>query len=76
MSNKYEIWSEGFSVIEEHASARFEGVFEGETFMDAYLDMVKQQYGANPPDYVKLNEPVIWGCRCFDNEIDARKSFG
>jgi len=26
--------------------------------------------------YVNLDTPCIWGCRVFDNETDARKSFG
>jgi hypothetical protein len=73
---KFQLWSEGFAATGESATASYEGEFEGETFMDAYLALVKARYGDKPPSYVRLNEPVIWGCRVYDNEADARKGFG
>jgi len=76
MSKEYEIWMEGFASSDGHAGASYCGKFEGETFMDAYLAMVKHKYGDDRPSYVRMNEPVIWGCWCYDNESDARKSFG
>lgn len=73
---KHELWEQGFKVTGMTAKAQFLGEFEGETFMDAYLEMVKEKYGNEPPDYVNLSEPVIWGVRIFNNEADARESFG
>lgn len=73
---KFQLWMEGFSATGENGTASFEGEYEGETFMDAYLAMVKDKYGDNPPSYVHMDKPVIWGCRVFYNEADARKSFG
>lgn len=73
---KYKLWSEGYATTGDHQRATYQGEYEGETLMEAYLALVKQIYGDDIPDYVRLNEPVIWGCRIFDNEQDARKSFG
>ena len=76
MKASFELWEEGFLATGNRAKASYLGRFEGETFMDAYLCMVKSVYGDTPPDYVRLDIPQVWGCRIFDNEADARKSFG
>jgi hypothetical protein len=72
----YEIWMEGYTASGDSGVAHLLGKYEGETFMEAYLKYVKTKYKDDIPDYVRLNEPVIWGCRCYDNEKDARKYFG
>ena len=77
---KFQIWSEGFRATGESQGAFFHGVSEGENFKDAVLKFVK-----NNPDFAEYFDSdtrddieyfYYWGCRLFDNEQDARKSFG
>lgn len=77
---KYDIWVEGFKVQERSGKAQcLAKDVEGNSLSDA----VKTWY-SNIPDaeakYGKLrieeNDISLWGCRVFDNEIEARKSFG
>lgn len=70
---EYEIWSEGYRATGEAAEAHYHGMFEADSFEDACRQV----------DGVDLNKdgtfrfpPSIWGCRFFNNEADARKSFG
>jgi hypothetical protein len=65
---EYEIWSEGFAATGESAKANFIGSIWGETFIDACKNSGLKLSSYDPPIY--------WGCRLFDNEADARKSFG
>jgi len=73
---EFEVWMEGFAATGESATAQLLGKYKGKTFMDAYLNYVKEKYGNSPPDYVDLTKPVIWGCNCYSTEIEARKYFG
>lgn len=71
---KYEIWSEGYCASGDSAPATLLGVCEGDDFRDDCIN------------YANINQPfkelfdskrmTCWGCRLFDNEADARKSFG
>ena len=69
---RFELWMEGYRATCEHDTARFLGVFEAETFDDAYMIYAKQK---NLPDY-DIKKKTDWGRRIFDNEADARRSFG
>jgi hypothetical protein len=71
----YEVWSEGYAATGESAGARFHGKFKGMTFKDA----VESYINTLSPDAQKSfngERLTYWGCRFFDNEQDARKSFG
>lgn len=74
---KFQVWSEGYEATGQSCGATFHGEFEGETFRDAviaYKETVTDQYSK---DCIHTEGTLnIWGCRFFDNEIDARKSFG
>jgi hypothetical protein len=88
---EFEIWSEGYAATGERAGAHFHGKAMGETFEDACKNFrepndIKDWEGKvivpkgsplnldkNRDGSVKLS---IWACRLFDNETDARKSFG
>lgn len=71
----FEVWIEGYSVQGNIGKAQFFGEFEGETFKDAVL---KYYSTLSEEDrvLVDLETLTFWGCRFFDNEKDARKSFG
>ena len=86
---EYEIWEEGFAATGERAGARFIGKAMGETFEEACknfrypADIVRSWDGmvlVHKGDALKLDEhypyPSIWACRLYDNEADARRSFG
>jgi hypothetical protein len=69
---KYEIWIEGYRVTGNSSDATLLGTQEGQTFKEACIAYVKR---TRQTDYNEERNS-IWGCRLFDNEIDARKSFG
>lgn len=75
--NVYSLWSEGYSATGGSATAQFEGIFEGTSFNDACDNWAKT---LEQPEYYRpgtdKSRPSYWGCRIFDNETDARKSFG
>jgi hypothetical protein len=73
----FEIWMEGYSATGQHEKAQLIGTGLGITFDDAIRD-----YMAKTPNHgiEKSNGPrsnwSIWACDLFNNEKDARKSFG
>lgn len=69
-NNKFEIWSEGFSATGQYSKAQFYGVVEADTFKTA-CDLKFQGEDTYSPE-----DLTLWGCQLFDNENDARKSFG
>lgn len=76
---KFDIWEEGFCCTGQEGTAHcLAKDVEGEDFFDA----VEKWYNnlPNPKDYgelaIKDGVASLWGCRLFDNEADARKSFG
>jgi len=72
----YEIWSEGFRIMSEHADAHMIGKAKGNSFREACVQFVHDN-----PEWAlnsNFNEEKLthWGCGLFDNEEEARKSFG
>jgi len=71
----YDIWMEGFMFsMDERAEASYLGQSEGATFKDAVIAW----YEKNPLRKHSFNPDNLtdWGCRLFDNEVDARRNFG
>lgn len=71
----WEIWSEGYIVSGDSSEATYHGNYEGETFKEAVETWIKT-LSPNSAPVVDLENLSFWGCRLFDNERDARKSFG
>jgi len=71
---KYEIWSEGFSATGEYGPAQLMGSSEGNSFEDACRRLAEKESGFD--EYYNPERNTYWGCRLFDNEADARRSFG
>ena len=70
----YEIWSEGYRATGESARAMCHGTAEGQTFQRAC-----EHFALENPEFSRYFNRVqltYWGCRLFDNSVDARKSFG
>jgi len=71
----YAVWTEGYIVTGQSSDATFWGLFEGSTFEDA----VQSAVNSMPEEEWKSFDPQTltwWGCKFYDNEIDARKNFG
>ena len=71
---KFEIWQEGYRATGDQAPASKAGEAEGDNFKAACEEFAH----ANPEwaKYFDSARMTHWGCRLFDNEADARKSFG
>lgn len=67
---EYDIWMEGFEVTGMYAPASFVGTIEANSFKEA----CQKVFNGNPNYNSKYNS--FWGCNLYDNESDARKSFG
>lgn len=70
---EYEIWVEGFAVTGQSATASLLSKEKGKNWVDAV-----SRYMEKNPQRIRIDERGFtdWGCRLFDNEADARKSFG
>lgn len=85
---KYEIWMEGYMATGESGDAQKIGEGEGNTFDEAVKDYMNKnpKHGIeengrgrySSDEYYKNRKSNwnIWACNLFDNETDARKSFG
>jgi len=77
----FEIWAEGYldqGMEGVPAKAKFIGYSEGETFTEACENWYKEHVSKesfNKYFRISNGRPIYW-CRLFDNEEDARKSFG
>lgn len=70
MVTTYAIWSEGYRATSEVGDATFHGEAKGTSFKDACENFFKKD------PYFDAVRLTYWGCELFDNEEDARKSFG
>lgn len=75
MSKVFSLWSEGYAATGSSSTADFLGNFEADSFAEACDKWAKT---LEQPEYYKRNgdNAYYWGCRIFDNEADARRSFG
>lgn len=72
---EWEVWTEGFMVTGNTEVAQFHGKFKGRNFREAVLQY-KNSVSKETQSFIDLDRMSYWGCRFFDNERDARKSFG
>lgn len=70
----YEVWLEGYSITGNSSTATFLGSAVAASFREATIAACK----TNAIDYDERDDGTLhfWGMRFFDNETDARKSFG
>jgi hypothetical protein len=70
----FEIWAEGYAATGESGRAIKMGEADGKDFKNACVNFAEKNDSFKKffnPQYMNY-----WGCRLFDNEADARKSFG
>jgi hypothetical protein len=65
------LWIEGYSATGESASATYLGNYPGDTLKEAIAN-----FSRSTGEQIDEDGLSIWGCRIFDNEDDARRSFG
>jgi len=70
----WEIWSEGFRATGDSGGATLHGKEYGTTFKKAVITFASNN--PNFAEYFNKKEMSYWGCQLFDNESDARESFG
>lgn len=88
---EYEIWIEGYVISGGSSKASFIGKCEGKDFENACNNFVYPEdiigyvgFEQKPEVFIEKGSKLrldkdglsIWGCRLFDNQTDARKSFG
>jgi hypothetical protein len=74
--NKFQLWIEGYMATGESGKAQYLGEFEAETLKDAviaYKNTLTDPYSIKCVNIERLS---YWGCKFYDNESDARKSYG
>jgi hypothetical protein len=76
MSNVYQIWSEGWATTGQSSGATYHGTGTGNNFEEACKDFFVVRAWPKIDSYYHPGTNTYWGCNLFDNEADARKSFG
>jgi len=74
--SNWEVWTEGYRVTGNEQGAIFHGIYRGETFQDALMAFKVSLEDAKVWSLVNLAKGTFWGCRFFDNETEARASYG
>ena len=79
MSDKksFDLWMTGYACTGNSSGASFLGTFEADSFIDACDKWAETLRECDKQYYNKKeNKAWFWGCAIYDNETDARKSFG
>lgn len=79
MEKEFEIWMEGYLVSGTEgvpAKAQRIGSVKASTFRQACDKLCSPEEWQSQFGNYNANCLTVWGCRLFDNEADARKSFG
>lgn len=73
-----EVWEEGFCATGQAGTANLLGTYKAIDFDDTVKQYYKTftQKDSYPLKCTDDGVYSIWACRLFDNETDARKSFG
>ncbi len=69
----FNVWMEGYSATGNKAEASLLGKIKARDFSEACVKIIFQE---GMTEYYDPHNNSYWGCRLFDNEKDARKSFG
>ena len=75
VEREFDIWVEGYAATGEHSPARFLGKARGYNFRSACIAYIDSLDEHKRKDWNE-DRTAIWGCRLFDNEAAARKSYG
>ena len=73
----FEIWMEGYAATGQSNTASLlstEVAYNWDEAVAKYMVMHPDEVDVREKDGIKIYS--VWACRLFDNEVDARKSFG
>lgn len=70
----FDIWCEGYRATGDGGPAHLMGTWSGVDFRDAVVRFMESEPGLKR--YFNEENLTFWGCMLFDNEADARASFG
>lgn len=77
MLKMYEIYEEGFQVMEGSARAHYIGSAMGENFLDACQNLIKEiGRGEIKTSRSGRKYAADWGCEWFPTLEEAQRSFG
>ena len=74
-SKQYEIWCEGFVTMESKSGAQLLGKVRSTSFKSAVVEFFNR-HDKTVNNYFDEKNMRFYGCELFDNEADARKTFG
>lgn len=72
---EFEIWTEGYRISGAVGLAVQQGTAFGKDFNEAIENWLAHLPESDIANY-NSRQKTYWGCRIFDNEADARRSFG
>jgi hypothetical protein len=75
----WNVWTEGYAATGEHGYAQFHGRVCAVTFEEACHRVWENAGGRKAMGEFTIGSdgrPRAWGCRFFDNEKDAKASYG
>lgn len=70
---RFDVWAEGFMATGESGGATRLGSVEAETFAEAVKKIAER---SNSKSLFDLKRLTFWGCKLFDTEAKARRTFG
>lgn len=78
---QFQVWTEGYAATGERSDAMLHGKVMAETFDEACIKLLGDSLdkdSSKPDGYRRSSEGnmCVWACVCYDNEKDARSSFG
>jgi len=73
---KIKLWSEGYAATGQSSGATFHGEFDAVDLQGAVRQFRSTLNDEHSRNCVHVDTLDYWGCRFFDNEEDARNSFG
>ena len=76
VSSSISLWMEGFAVTGQRQGASMIGTYNATDLDNAVKQYMAENEGDVDWDRLGRGRHAIWACEIFDNEAEARKSFG
>lgn len=73
---QFTVWSEGYAATGDSNTAHRIGTVYATSFLEACAMLHRSKGGDAQLGHFTQDPPAFWGCRLYDNEADARRSFG
>lgn len=72
----YEVWLEGYIATGESSEAHFYGLHKAASFKEACMKAMTIHKFSDLDKYYNEENNTYWACHFYNNELEARKSFG